>query len=125
MTGSGTWTVVGHYIPGFSAMSEAEAAAHHGDVVRFAEREAQSAEAHCDAPTYSARTVAAEPYFETEYRIPYWSLPPLRDSEDVTLLEVRCDGSPWSVLGALLIMIAADRALAPWDGVFFELVRER
>ena len=39
--------------------------------------------------------------------------------------EVSCGGAPWSALGARLLEIDRDRALTPWDGVFFELARDR
>jgi uncharacterized membrane protein len=41
------------------------------------------------------------------------------------VLEVRCDGRPWAALGGSLIELDRNRALAPRDGVFFELARDR
>jgi uncharacterized membrane protein len=40
-------------------------------------------------------------------------------------MEVSCGGAGWTALAAKLLEIDATRALAPWDGVFFELVRDR
>ena len=41
------------------------------------------------------------------------------------VLQVQCDGRPWAALGGSLIELDRNRALAPWDGVFFELARDR
>jgi hypothetical protein len=35
-----------------------------------------------------------------------------------------CGGAAWTTMGARLIEVAPDVALAPWDGVFFELARD-
>ena len=121
---TGTWTVVGHYIPGISAMSDTEAATHHGELVRLTEGEAASSGERCDAPTYSTRTVQADRFIAEEFRLPSESLPALQGTEEMTVIEVSCGGSHWGAMGALLLVISPNRALAPWDGVFFDLRRE-
>jgi heat shock protein HslJ len=121
---TGIWTVVGHHIPGVSAMSDAEATARHGTTVRLTVSEALSPGNHCDAPTYATRTVDRDRFLASEYHLPPGSLTSLDRMQHVRLLEVSCGTQRWRAMGALLIEIAPDRALAPWDGVFFELARD-
>lgn len=119
------WTVVGHSIPGISAMSDAEATAWHGHTLRLTATLAISGGNHCDEPTYSTRTVEKDGFLGSGHNLPPGSLTPLDSLPRLTLLEVSCGGNPWAAMGGRLIWIDADRALAPWDGVFFELARDR
>lgn len=121
----GIWTVVGHHIPGISAMSDAEATAWHGRTVRLTATRTISVGNHCDGPTYESRTVERDGFLGREYNLPPGSLTPLASLERVALLEVSCGGTPWMAMGGRLIGIDADHALAPWDGAFFELERDR
>ncbi|MGH8242227.1 MAG: hypothetical protein ACRETY_02635 [Steroidobacteraceae bacterium] len=121
---TGTWTVVGHHMPGISAIGEEDAAARHGQVLRLMPTEAASSNDRCDAPGYSSREVRADEYLATEYKLEPGSLKPLAGREQLRLFEVSCNGTPWVGFGALLIEIGAARALTPWDGVFFELERK-
>jgi hypothetical protein len=120
---TGIWTVVGHHIPGISAMSDSEATAWHGRTVRLTAKEAVSGESHCDAPSYLTRTIPKDNFLSVEYKLPPGALAPLASRENVTVLDVSCGGNPWTAMGDRLIEIDGDRALAPWDGVFFELTR--
>lgn len=120
---TGVWTVVGHYIPGISAMTDADAAAWHGQAVRLTAAEAISPGTHCDQPTYATRTVARDSLLGG-FHLPPTSLAPLASLEHLVLLEVSCHGAPWAAMGGQLIKIDADHVLAPWDGVFFELERD-
>lgn len=120
---TGIWTVIGHHMPGISAMTDADAAAWHGQTVRLTTAEAISPGTHCDQPTYATRTVARDSLLAGEFDLPPGSLTPLASLERLILLEVSCDGAPWAAMGGRLIQIDADLALAPWDGVFFELER--
>lgn len=121
---TGTWTVVGHHMPGISAIGEDEAAARHGQALRLMPTEAVSSNDRCDAPGYSTREVRADEYLATEYKLGSGSLKPLAGRDELRLFEVSCNGTPWIGFGALLIEIDAGRALTPWDGVFFELERK-
>lgn len=122
---TGIWTVVAHHAPGVSAMSDTEASAWHGLSVRLEADAAFVPDAHCAAPTYTARTVEADHFLATEYRIRSEQLGALRGSEQITVLELACDGAPWSAPGGRLLMTSnADRVWMPWDGVFFELERD-
>jgi hypothetical protein len=121
----GVWTVVGHHVPGISAMSDADAAAWHGGTVRLTATVAVSPGNHCAEPTYATRTVARDRLLATEFNLPPGSLTAMASLEDITLLEVSCGGVRWAAMGGLLLGIDADHALTPWDGVFFELARDR
>ncbi len=122
---TGIWTVTGYHIPGLSAMSEAGARAWRGQTVRLATNEAFSPGNSCAAPSYAIRVVPRNPYLADDYRLPPSALPVLSAHDELTILDVSCDGSAWTTMGGRLIAIDADRALAPWDGVFFELTRDQ
>jgi hypothetical protein len=119
----GTWAVTGHELPGISAMTEGEARAHDGQTVEFAATEALSNGERCAAPKYAARSVETEGFLATEFNLPPESLKPVAGKDSVTVVEIFCDGAPWTAFGSLVIAVDADHALAPWDGVFFELER--
>lgn len=122
---TGIWTVVGHHIPGISAMSDAEAAAWRGLTVRLTATEAISGGDHCDHPTYTTRKIVRDGFLAADFKLPPGSLTPLASRELLTLLEVLCGGAPWAAMGGRLIGIDANHALSPWNGVFFELARDR
>ncbi len=122
---AGIWTVVAHFIPGVSAMSDGEARTHYGETLRLTDRSAISPGASCREPRYASNRVSTEQYLASEYKLPPGSLKPLATRAQVELMKVSCGGAPWNALGATLIGIDADRVLAPMDGVFFELVRDR
>jgi heat shock protein HslJ/uncharacterized membrane protein len=122
---SGIWTVVAHHIPGVSAMGDAGARTHYGETVRLTESSAISPGASCREPRYTSNRVSAEQYLASEYRLPRGSLKPLAAKSQIQLMKVSCGGALWTALGGLLLEIDADRVLAPWDGVFFELARDR
>lgn len=122
---TGIWTVTGYHMPGISAMSEAGARAWRGQTVRLATDEAFSPGNACAAPGYTTKVVARDTYLASDYRLPPGALPVLGAQQEITVLEVRCDGSAWTTMGSRLIAIDADRVLAPWDGVFLELTRDQ
>jgi hypothetical protein len=119
----GTWTVAGHSIPGISAVSEDEATAHDGQIVQLDPMQALSNGERCVAPGYPARSVDTEDYLASEFNLPPESLQALAGKDHVTIVEISCDGGPWTAFGSLLIVIDANRALTPWDGAFYELQR--
>lgn len=120
----GVWTVVGHHAPGVAAMSELEAAEWRGRTVRLTAAHAVSEGIGCDAPRYAPRLVARDSFLAAEYRLPAGALRRAGLPERLTVLEVSCGGVPWGAMGSRLIGIEADRALAPWNGIFFELTRD-
>jgi hypothetical protein len=120
----GVWTVVGHYIPGISAMSDTDAAAWDGQTVRLTAAEAISPGTRCDQPAYATRMVARDNLLAEGFHLSPTSLAPLASLKRLALLEVSCHGAPWAAMGGQLIQIDADHLLAPWDGVFFKLQRD-
>jgi heat shock protein HslJ/uncharacterized membrane protein len=122
---TGIWTVVGHHLPGTSAMSDDQAKARYGESIRLTASSATSSGARCGEPRYATRRVEAAPYLASEFKLAPGSLKPLAARDQIHLMEVSCGGTRWTALGARLLEIDADRVLAPWDGVFFELRRDR
>jgi uncharacterized membrane protein len=121
----GIWTVVGHTTPGTSALDDDEARSRYGESVRLTRRIAASNGTRCEAPRYQSRSERAQQFLASEYRITPNSLEPVRRRDQLRIMQVTCEGSPWPALGGRLIELDRDRALAPWDGVFFELARDR
>lgn len=122
---TGIWTVVGHHLLGTSALNDDQARARYGETVRHTANAAISSGQRCETPRYTTRRVPTSSYLASEYQLPPGSLEALAASPQITLQEVNCGGTLWAALGARLIEIDSERALAPWDGVFFELARDR
>jgi hypothetical protein len=120
----GVWTVVGHHAPGVAGMSQVDAEDWSGQTVRLTPARAVSGGTRCDAPHYAPQVVARDSFIAAEYELPGDALRRAGLPERMTVLEVSCGGTPWAAMGGRLIGIGADRALAPWDGVFFELTRD-
>ena len=120
----GVWTVVGHHAPGVAGMSEVDAEDWRGQTVRLTPARAVSGGTRCDAPLYAPRLVPRDSFLAAEFKLPDGALRRAGLPERMTVLEVSCGGAPWAAMGGRLIGIGADRALAPWDGVFFELTRD-
>jgi hypothetical protein len=120
----GVWTVVGHHAPGVAGMSEVDAEDWRGQTVRLTPARAVSGGTRCDAPQYAPHLVPRDSFLAAEYKLPAGALRRAGLPERMTVLEVSCGGARWAAPGGRLIGIGADRALAPWDGVFFELTRD-
>jgi heat shock protein HslJ/uncharacterized membrane protein len=121
---AGIWTVVRHHIPGTSALGDEAARARYGDTIRLTAGSAISPGGRCDGPRYTTRRVPADSWLTSEYKLPRGSLRMLTGLEQIRVVEVSCGGSPWNAFGARILEIDPERALAPWDGVFFELERD-
>jgi len=124
-TMTGIWTVIRHSIPGVSAMSDEQARARYGESLRLTRGAAISAGQRCDAPRYAVRTEPAAEFLAGEYKLAPGSLKQIARRTQVRVMQVSCGGGAWNALGATLIEVDRDRALAPRDGVFFELARDR
>jgi uncharacterized membrane protein len=121
---TGLWTIVGHHNPGISALSDDQARARYGETLRLTAGTAISSGNRCSEPVYTVRIVPAASFLTSEFNVQPGSLKPLAGRNQIRLMEVSCGGAPWTALGARLLEIDRDRALAAWDGVFFELVRD-
>ena len=119
----GTWTVTGHVTPGVSIMNEDAAKARHGQTLELTETAATSSGEHCATPRYPTRDVPTEEFLATEFNLPPESLKEFEGRDQVTIVEISCDGAPWTAFGSLLLEIDAGHVFTPWDGVFFELER--
>ena len=111
-------------MPGISAMSEAEASAWRGKTLQLGAELAISNEDRCETPRYSTEAVLTSQLL-ADFKLPPGRLLALDSLDHATVLQVSCNGAPWGAMGGRVIGISADEALAPWDGVFFELVRVR
>ena len=121
----GIWTVTGYHIPGISAMSNAGAKAWLGRAVRLTAKQAVSPDGHCNNPTYTTDLVSKDRYLASEFNLPPGSLTPLASLENITVFQVYCGHEHWTAMGGRMIRIDKDRSLAFWNGVFFELARDR
>lgn len=119
----GNWTITGHRIPGSSAMTASEAAAWHGRVLRLGAANLVVGDRHCPTPEYHSHRVHTETFLAKAYHLAPGSLEPARGHETATVTEAFCGDRAWSGPGAVMIGLDNNHALAPWDGIFFELRR--
>ncbi|MBM4218901.1 MAG: hypothetical protein FJ171_04530 [Gammaproteobacteria bacterium] len=123
---AGIWTVVAHHhSPGISALTDEEASRRHGETIRLTADSAIAPGNACREPRYATSQVPVAAYLASAFNIPPARLPPLAGHEQMRVMEVYCGDTDWTELGGLLLEVDRDRALAPWDGVFFELARDR
>src|SRR5262245_43152435 len=121
---NGVWTVVGFHMPGVSAMTEDQARARVGESLRLTDRSAVSSGGACREPRYATRQVTTESYLADEFKLGQASVPPLAARNQLRVMEASCGGVRWTGLGATMLQLDRDHALAPWDGVFFALERD-
>ena len=118
----GEWTVTGHRIPGISAMTEAQAQAMHGQVLKYTPETASSGKDVCPHASYKTGNEAAGSFLAAGFRVTPQSLGLEGADAKLDVTEVSCGGVRWTTLGGTLLQ-AGKRAFAPWNGVFFELQR--
>jgi heat shock protein HslJ/uncharacterized membrane protein len=121
----GIWTVVGHHSPGVSAMSDGQAKSHYGESLRLTANSAIAPGSRCSDPGYVPNRVVPDDFLAEQYKLAPGSLKPLAGRSQMQVLQVQCDGRPWTALGGSVLELDRSRALAPWDGVFYELTRDR
>ena len=121
---AGAWIVVGHFMPGVSAMSEVEAAAFRGAAVRLTPSKALTEGQHCDKPSYVTRLVSSDSLL-ADFKLRRETFAPLATIEELTLVDVLCGGTAWTALGGQLFVVSRERAFTHRDGVFFELEKRR
>ena len=122
---TGIWTIIAHHTPGISALSDDAARARYGETVRLTASGATSPGGRCGEPGYTSNRVPADSYLVNEYKLPPGSVRPIPARAQFNVIEVSCGGAPWNAFGGKLLVFESDRALTPWDGVFFELKRDR
>jgi heat shock protein HslJ/uncharacterized membrane protein len=123
---AGIWTVVAHHhSPGISALTDEEASARHGETIRLTARAAIAPGNECGEPRYATSQVPVAAYLASAFNITPARLPPLAGHNQMRVMEVSCGSADWTELGGLLLEVDRNHALAPWDGVFFELSRDR
>jgi len=123
---AGIWTVVDHhYAPGISALTAEEASARYGESIRLTSRSARAPGTECREPHYETSQVPVAAYLASAFNMTPERLPPLAGHNQMRVMEVSCGTADWTELGGLMLEVDRDRALAPWDGVFFELARDR
>ena len=119
----GEWRVVGHRLPGVSALTDADAAVRHGTVLRFGERRAVADVDTCRHVCYQTRFGRCDSLLATNYRVSAEALGLAPADGRLAVTRVFCGDQPWASLGGVLLWIDADHAYSPWDGAFFELQR--
>jgi hypothetical protein len=121
----GDWIIVGHRIPGTSALNDDDARQWHGRVFHYAAGVASSIADTCASPSYRRRIVPADSLlgvgFHTTLEALEW---PDTVGQKFAITEVTCGGESWSAPGAVLIWVTPDKPFTPWDGVFFQLERD-
>jgi len=122
---TGIWTVVGHHLPGTSALTDEEARARYGESIRLTANGATSGAERCRNPEFTSSRTAADSWLAKEYRLEKGALKPIGSRSQIHLMRTSCGNASWPALGQMLIELDRDRALAPWNGVFFELKRDR
>ena len=122
---TGIWTVVGHHMPGTGALSDDEARSRHGETIRLTTSGATSGSERCRDPDFSSSRVATDAWLASEYKLARASLKPIGSRSQIHVMRITCGGSAWTAFGNVVIELDRDHALAPWDGVFFELKRDR
>lgn len=119
------WTVTGFHLPGVGTMDSAAAQRWTGRSVRFEDGIAHSHAERCEGARLIRRQADTDSLLATDYRLPPNALPPLSGLDSIEVIEVSCDGAPWTVLGGRLLVVDSSMVLAPWDGTFFEMTRDR
>jgi uncharacterized membrane protein len=121
-TPRGEWTVIGHQIPGISAMGDAEAAAWHGRAAFYSSALAVFGADTCRSPSYLSRQVRGDSLLTVDYRVAPGVFG-LKPGATIRRIEVQCSGSAWSAPGGTLLEMPNGSLFTVWDGVFFELRR--
>jgi hypothetical protein len=113
------WVVTSHRGMGrrYSDITDKQADSLVGLTIRLG-TPAFSLDETCERPTYVERRVMAAPFMATEYELSTGSINvDGRDSIDV--IDVMCQGSPWSTLGGKVIFTSDALGYAPWENRLF------
>ena len=115
------WVVTSHRGPfgKYSALSRQGADSLVGHAVHLG-TPTVSGEERCERPEFVERTVMAGPFMAVEYRASSGRLG-VQETDSVTVLEVLCNGDPWSALGCKVIFTSNSIGYAPWENRLFVL----
>ena len=120
----GEWRVVGHRLPGASALTDSAATARHGTRVRYGAHRAIAGVDTCRHAVYHTRSGPCDSLLATRFRVGAAELGVSPPDGRMAVTCVYCGDEPWASLGGVLLWIEPDRAYSPCDGAFFELRRD-
>ncbi|MBD3896293.1 hypothetical protein IEI94_10565 [Halomonas sp. ML-15] len=119
----GEWRVVDFHQPGVSAMSAEQADSWLGARLRISDDWLALGEHYCESLTHIGEVLPVN-QVRNDFQLQEGDLEPLEGREQVARHRLDCDDGDWATLGGTLLMLSDTRALAPWDGVLFELERD-
>ena len=117
------WVIIGHAMPGVSAMSDQDAAKWHGRSIDLGPDLAIAGPDSCEHPLYESGPAPGDSVMQSFNAAPGSLGAAWPPGATVTLLRTFCNGETWYSPGAILIKTSPSHAYAPWEGVFFELER--
>jgi hypothetical protein len=113
------WVVTSHRgkLGGYSALTDQGANSLVGHAVHLGTTTVSGNE-RCERPEFVERTVVAGPFMALEYQSTAGRLG-VHETDSVTVVEVLCEGAPWSALGGKVIFTSTAVGYAPWERRFF------
>lgn len=119
----GEWLVVDFHQPGISAMSDEQAEQWLGARLRISDDWFALGEHYCETVAPVGEVLPVNQILD-DYRLQEGDLALFDGHDQVAHHRLDCDDQEWPGLGSVMLRVSASRALAPWDGVFFELERD-
>lgn len=119
----GEWLVVEYHQPGISAMSDEQAEQWLGARLRISDDWFALGEHYCETVAPVGEVLPVNQVLDG-YRLQEGDFPLLDGYTQVARHHLDCDGQAWDRLGSVVLRVSESLALAPWDGVFFELQRD-
>lgn len=117
--------MVGHAIPGISAMTDADAQKWHGRVFHYEANRVASGPDSCIGPEYRGSFARSDSLLGAQAPEILRAIGLPDTTRLIAVTSVACEGTEWVAPGGLLIWAEPDRPVTMWDGVFFRLRRER
>jgi hypothetical protein len=118
------WVVTSHRGMGrpYTAITDQQADRLVGLTIRLG-TPAVSQDERCEQPQFIERRVMAAPFMAAEYESSTFAIN-VDDRDSVDVLDVLCQGSPWSALGGKVIFTSRSLGYAPWENRMF-LIRPK
>jgi hypothetical protein len=114
----GSWAVIRHQAPGFSAMSKEEADSWVGKAAEYTNEKASFDGRECVSPVYKPRPMRGDEFY-SGFRAAPESLG--YEGGSIHIVEVYCGGSRWTNPGGTLVRVGKNKLFLFWDGIFFQL----